>query len=125
MIIAALSLIPRSDGRLLAVWNRRLYGWGLPGGLVEPGETEAQAQERELREETGLETKGRMSLYRGSPEPAVGFATVIHIYLVTAIGQARAVEPAAPVAWLTREEFLAESPFAEFYENLFAKIPRV
>jgi len=123
--LAAISFIPRSDGKLLCVWNRRLFGWSLPGGLVQPGESEAQAQERELREETGLETGQRMSLYRGPTSLKVGRANLIHIYLVSAVGQPQAMEPGCPIEWLSREDYLNESPYAAFYEKLFAKIPRV
>ena len=45
------------DGRLLLVRRRNEPGrglWSVPGGRVEPGETDAQAVVREMAEETGL-----------------------------------------------------------------------
>jgi len=43
-----LLLVERNDG----------YGWAVPGGHVEPGETGMQAAVRELAEETGLDARG-------------------------------------------------------------------
>lgn len=45
------------DGRLLLIKRRNDPGsglWSVPGGRVEPGETDAQAVVREMAEETGL-----------------------------------------------------------------------
>ena len=55
-----------ADGRLLLVQRANDPGrglWSLPGGRVEPGEDDAAALVREMREETGLDV---------SPGPLVG-----------------------------------------------------
>jgi 8-oxo-dGTP pyrophosphatase MutT (NUDIX family) len=43
-----------TEGVVLTV-RRDLRGWELPGGNLEPGESEATALRREIREETGLD----------------------------------------------------------------------
>jgi 8-oxo-dGTP pyrophosphatase MutT (NUDIX family) len=126
---AAVAYLERSDGRLLSVWNRRYGGWSLPGGLVEDGETVPQALARELREETGLNLLTHVSIYSGehglkAQEAArEGRASLVHIYRVTAGGDPCECEVGCPVTWLTREEFLKWSPFAEFYKRVFDAVP--
>ena len=55
--VAVLARDPQ--GRVLGVWQRRpaigARTWELPAGLIDPGETPAQAAARELAEEVGLE----------------------------------------------------------------------
>jgi 8-oxo-dGTP diphosphatase len=75
-----------NDGRLLVIRRGRPPGqglWSLPGGRVEPGETDAAAVIRELREETGLEvTVGR--LIGSVDRPGLDGATYdIHDYAAT------------------------------------------
>jgi 8-oxo-dGTP pyrophosphatase MutT (NUDIX family) len=46
--------VVEGDAGVLLTLRRELCGWELPGGRAEPGETEAEALVREIREETGL-----------------------------------------------------------------------
>ena len=68
------AIITDQAGRLLVVRRGREPGrglWSVPGGRVEPGETDEQALVRELREETGLAVRaGR--LVGGVRRPAPG-----------------------------------------------------
>jgi ADP-ribose pyrophosphatase YjhB (NUDIX family) len=51
------AVIKDQSGRLLLIKRRNDPGaglWSLPGGRIEPGETDQQAVVREVREETGL-----------------------------------------------------------------------
>lgn len=51
--------VVRSEGRVLLCLRRELRGWELPGGEVNPGESDADAAVREVREETGVEVAPR------------------------------------------------------------------
>jgi 8-oxo-dGTP diphosphatase len=59
-------LVYDGEGRLLLVQRRNEPGrglWSVPGGRVEPGEDDAAALVREMREETGLDV---------APGPLIG-----------------------------------------------------
>ena len=57
-VIPCVGAIIKDDlGRLLLIKRGHAPGaglWSLPGGRIEPGETDAEALVREIREETGL-----------------------------------------------------------------------
>jgi 8-oxo-dGTP diphosphatase len=71
------AIVHDRGGRLLLIQRGREPGrglWSLPGGRVEPGESERDAVEREMTEETGLRVRavrlvGRVR--RPTPEGAV------------------------------------------------------
>lgn len=54
--VTGTTLIPiLPDGRIVLVRRRDTGTWGLPGGLIDWGETIPECAQRELKEETGLE----------------------------------------------------------------------
>jgi 8-oxo-dGTP diphosphatase len=57
-VIPCVGAVVKDDqGRLLLIKRGHAPGaglWSLPGGRIEPGETDAEALVREMREETGL-----------------------------------------------------------------------
>ena len=54
--VGSLCLIEHGD-RLLMLRQSHRWGWTLPGGLIDRGETAAQAARREVAEETGLDVE--------------------------------------------------------------------
>jgi ADP-ribose pyrophosphatase YjhB (NUDIX family) len=98
------AVVHDAAGRLLLVRRANDPGrgqWSLPGGRVEPGESDASAVARELREETGLEVRvGSLigSVQRGS--------YLIFDYAAEVIGgELAAGDDASDAAWVTRAEF--------------------
>jgi 8-oxo-dGTP diphosphatase len=103
--IACVGAIVHDDaGRLLLVQrghDPEAGRWSLPGGRVEPGETDADALAREMREETGLiVTAGPLV---GAVERPGGAGTVLDIrdYAATVTGgQLTAGDDAAAARWV-------------------------
>jgi len=52
--MGAQARVERDDGRILLVKASYRWRWGMPGGLMDAGESPADAAVRETREETGL-----------------------------------------------------------------------
>ncbi len=82
--------------------------WSLPGGRVEPGETDEQAVAREVLEETALAVDvGRHvgSVTRTGPE---GVVLEIHDYTCRVVdGTVRAGDDAADARWCDPAQFAA------------------
>ncbi len=64
--VGSMCFIERSDGALLLVRHVYRRRWGVPGGLLERGETPSEAARRETREEVGLDI-----VLRGEPAVVV------------------------------------------------------
>ncbi|MFF4412727.1 NUDIX hydrolase [Streptosporangium sp. NPDC001559] len=109
------AIIRDAEGRLLLVRRGRPPGkglWSIPGGRVEPGESDAEALARELREETGLTVRA-VGLAGTVDRPGPGGVVYeIHDYLAEASGGTlRAGDDAEDVGWFTEDD-LARLPLS-------------
>jgi 8-oxo-dGTP diphosphatase len=101
-------LVYDEEGRLLMIRRAHDPGrglWSVPGGRVEPGETDAQALVRELEEETGLTVEPRAlvgRVRRGSFDIADYRCAVVG-------GELRAGDDASDALWCTSAD-LAQLP---------------
>jgi 8-oxo-dGTP diphosphatase len=91
-------------GRLLLIKRRNEPGaglWSLPGGRIEPGETDAHAVIREVKEETGL-TVAPVRLAGTAELPGPGDAVIeVRDYLATVTGGSLlAGDDAADARWV-------------------------
>jgi 8-oxo-dGTP diphosphatase len=98
------AVIKDPDGRLLLIKRGHEPGaglWSLPGGRVEPGETDQQAVAREVREETNLTVECRRLLGRAElPGPDGTVIDVSDYCAVVTGGELAAGDDAADARWV-------------------------
>jgi 8-oxo-dGTP diphosphatase len=97
------AVIKDPDGRLLLIKRGNEPGaglWSLPGGRVEPGETDEQAVTREVREETNLTVEcGRLLGRAELPGPGETVIDVSDYVAVVTGGELAAGDDAADARW--------------------------
>jgi 8-oxo-dGTP pyrophosphatase MutT (NUDIX family) len=116
---AAVVLIVREiagNPQLLAVTNRHLGGWSLPGGKSEPDEGPKTTAARELFEETKLVvTRSHFILLAKGPGSADATRLVFLYYALTTTGDPVAIELGTELRWMTFNELRAHSVFGPYY----------
>ncbi len=93
--------MPMLDDRPIILIERKYepFGWAIPGGFVDVGETIATAARREALEETGLEVGlvVLLGIY-SNPERDFRGHTVTAVFVGTAIGKPVAADDAKDIA---------------------------
>jgi ADP-ribose pyrophosphatase YjhB (NUDIX family) len=105
------AVVTDEQGRLLMIKRGHEPGaglWSIPGGRIEPGETDAEALAREMLEETGLTVEvGRLVGTVQRPGPG-GAILDIRDYAATVIGGTlAAADDAADARWVRAEDLNA------------------
>jgi 8-oxo-dGTP diphosphatase len=97
--------------------------WSIPGGRIEPGETDAEAVVREVREETGLEVA--CGSFAGSIERPADAGAIVAIqdyYALVIGGELAAGDDAADARWVTAAELASLDRNAELTPGLLATL---
>jgi len=88
------------------------FGWAIPGGFVDEGETLEEAARREAREETSLDVTLRAQMHAYSdPSRDPRFHTVSVVFAATAEGEPRARDDARDAGVFTEENLPANLAF--------------
>ena len=102
------AIVTDERGRLLMIQRGHDPGaglWSIPGGRIEPGETDAQALAREMLEETNLQVEVGNLIGRVQREGLGGTIIDIRDYAATVTGGTlRAGDDAADARWVTAAE---------------------
>lgn len=114
--------IKREDGRPGIVLIKRKnppYGWALPGGFVDYGESLEEAAIREAKEETSLdvELKGQLHTY-SDPDRDPRQHTISTVFMAESEGEPKAQDDAAEIGAFTQEEI--DFPLAFDHQEILA-----
>jgi 8-oxo-dGTP pyrophosphatase MutT (NUDIX family) len=101
-----MSVVVDSESRVLLLWRHRFvtnsWGWELPGGIAEEGESPIETAVRETLEETGWKTRSLEKLIEFQPMPGM-VDTPHEVFLsldAVHVGEPSDPEEASIVRWI-------------------------
>ena len=93
------------EGIILIKRKNPPYGWALPGGFVDYGETLEEAAIREAKEETSLDIRLKFQMHTYSdPDRDPRQHTITTVYIAQAEGDPVARDDAEEIAVFSRDE---------------------
>lgn len=112
---AAGCVVMHPERGILMIWRHRFlpnsWGWEIPGGAIDEGETPEQAALREAHEETGWKVTGSIR-HLSTHHPSVGLVNqTFHLYLADDAvhdGDPSDANEAAEIEWRTLRQVAAD-----------------
>ncbi len=104
--LPTVDIIIEVDNQGILLINRKNYpfGWAIPGGFVDYGESLEDAAVREAKEETGLDVKLVRQFHTYSrPDRDPRHHAISTVYIAKASGEPRAADDAADAGIFTRD----------------------
>jgi 8-oxo-dGTP pyrophosphatase MutT (NUDIX family) len=98
MTLGVRAVVFDAEGRVFLVRHTYVWGWQLPGGGVETGETMLEALDRELHEEGNIEIAGPPLLHGVFFNRKVSRRDHVGVYVVRQFRQAKLPEPNREIA---------------------------
>jgi len=107
------------EGIILIKRKNPPYGWALPGGFVDCGESLEEAAVREAKEETSLDIRLKSQFHTYSdPKRDPRKHTISTVYVAAAQGKPKAQDDAKEIAIFTKEEI--DFPLAFDHQEILA-----
>jgi len=100
------TIIETGGGIVLIRRSNPPFGWAIPGGFLDYGETLEEAAEREAREETGLRVRDLRQMHTYSaPDRDERFQTITTVFVARAQGRPKAASDAKEAKVFRRDEW--------------------
>jgi ADP-ribose pyrophosphatase YjhB (NUDIX family) len=113
MIRLTVDCIIRIEDKIVLIKRKNPpFGWALPGGFVDEGETVEQAVRREMEEETNLSLEGLKQFHVYSdPERDPRGHTVTVVFTARGVGEFRPQDDAKEIGLFTEADLPEEIAF--------------
>jgi len=119
-------IIEVSGGIVLIKRKNPPYGWAIPGGFIDYGESAEHAAKREAKEETGLDIENLRQFHTYSePNRDPRGHTISIVFTATAKGKPKSGDDAVDIGIFTRESLPADIAFdhREIIKEYFEGMP--